>query len=167
MRVYNVHERLLPAEPVEVGALLDGLAGPSDRLWPRENWPPMQLDQDLNQGASGGHGPIRYSVTEYVPGNRVVFRFEESGLIGWLDGRHLFEVVPRRAGVLLRHIVDGQCDLKGWLKWQVLVGPLHDALLEDSMDLAETGTRGKPARPARWSLWVRFLRWVLAKKSRQ
>ena len=41
MKVMNVHERLLPAPPERVGALLDALAGPDDRLWLTAAWPEL------------------------------------------------------------------------------------------------------------------------------
>lgn len=34
MGVCNVHERVLPVPRAEVGLLLDGLSGATDRLWP-------------------------------------------------------------------------------------------------------------------------------------
>ncbi|MFF7412524.1 hypothetical protein [Streptomyces lydicus] len=36
--------------------------------------------------------------------------------------------------------------------------PLHDAVLEDSLDLAERACAGAVGRPARWSRSVRLLR---------
>ena len=37
--IRNVHERTLAATPEEVGALIDSLASPGDRLWPAARWP--------------------------------------------------------------------------------------------------------------------------------
>ena len=164
MRIYNVHERDFEAQPQAVGGLLDSLSGAEDRLWPRETWPPMALDGPLEVGARGGHGPVRYRVSEYVPGRRVEFLFDESGLTAGLDGRHVFEVVGRRRSMLLRHVVDARCGLKDWLKWHLLVGPMHDALLEDALDLAEKGLIGEVKKPARWSLRARLLRRMAARK---
>src|SRR5258706_10809497 len=73
--VYNVHARNLAAPADAVGALLDSLASPNDRLWPRESWPRMTLDRPLAVGARGGHGPIGYAVEDYRPGRHVRFRF--------------------------------------------------------------------------------------------
>jgi hypothetical protein len=167
MKVYNIHERPFQARSEEVGLLIDSLAGPDDMLWPREQWPAMKFDTGLHQGAIGGHGQVRYHVSDYIPGERVVFRFDDSGLIGGFDGRHLFEVVPRQRHVLLRHIVDAECSFKLWLKWQFLVGPLHDALLEDSLDQAECRLTNGVAKPSRWSPWVRLLRWIIARKRKK
>ena len=167
MKVLNIHERKVTTVPETVGALIDSLSGTGDQLWPRDQWPPMEFDAPLGKGAQGGHGPVRYTVYEYVPGERVVFRFDNSGLIAGFDGRHLFEIVPRREHVLLRHVIDAECDFKHWLKWHVFVGPLHDALLEDSLDLAEQSLNIQTGKRARWSPWVRFLRWMMARRRRK
>ncbi|MDO9515893.1 MAG: hypothetical protein Q7J01_07330 [Syntrophales bacterium] len=164
MRVYNVHERQFPVSVAAAGALIDTLSGPDDALWPRDRWPAMKFDTPLRRGARGGHGGVRYSVYDYAPGKRIVFRFDGTGLTRGLTGRHLFEVMPRKSGVVLRHIVDAEGDLKDWLQWQCLVGPLHDALLKDALDHAEYALLGSIARPARWSVWVRFLRRMLQPK---
>ena len=164
MKIYNVHERNFEATPQAAGGLIDSLSGVDDSLWPRDKWPPLELDAPLGKGARGGHGPVRYTVSEYVPGQRVEFRFDESGLAAGLDGRHVFEVVERRQGALLRHVVDAQCSLGDWFKWQLLIGPLHDALLEDSLDLAEQKLQGGIKKPARWTLWTRMLRRLVARR---
>jgi hypothetical protein len=163
MKIYNIHERNIEAAPQVVGGLIDSLSTAGDRLWPREKWPALALDGPLGVGARGGHGPVRYTVFEYVPGQRVEFRFDETGLTAGLDGRHVFEVVGRRRNVVLRHVVDAQCSLSHWLKWQVLIRPMHDALLEDALDLAEREMLGRVNKPARWSLWTRLLRRLAAK----
>lgn len=164
MRVYNVHERQLPVSAAEAGALIDTLSGPDDTLWPKDRWPAMKLDTPLRRGARGGHGAVRYSVHDYVPGKRIVFRFDGTGLTRGLEGDHLFEVVPGQSHVVFRHIVDAEGGLKDWLQWKCIVGPLHDALLEDALNRAEYALMGSVARPVRWSLWVRFLRRMLQRK---
>lgn len=158
MKIYNRHERMIPVPSDEVGTVLDSLSGPVDGLWPNGDWPPMKLDSSLQEGARGGHGPVRYHVTEYHPGRRVVFQFAADGLTGGLDGRHFFEVVPRRDHTILRHVVDAECDLDMWVKWRLLIEPMHDALIEDAFDKAETKVSGSAVTRSRWSLWVRILR---------
>lgn len=69
--VHNLHERQIDAPPDEVGTLIDSLGDKNDRLWPRNEWPAMRLDGPLRVGADGGHGPVRYFVTNYEPGRRV------------------------------------------------------------------------------------------------
>lgn len=75
--VLNVHERVLTCSEEALASLIDGLAGDEDRLRPRGAWPPMTFDRPLEVGATGGHGPIRYRVSDYVRGHWIRFRFTE------------------------------------------------------------------------------------------
>ncbi len=161
-----MHERVLAGAAGEVGALLDGLSGPQDRLWPGDRWPPMRLEGPLRPGARGGHGPVGYAVAEHVPGRRVAFRFDGRGLTAGLEGGHRFEVVEVSGRVALRHVLEARGGLASWLKWILVIAPLHDALLEDALDRAERQVNGHVARPARWSPWVRLLRSLLASRRR-
>lgn len=155
MDVYNLHERLLPAKQSEVGALIDTLAGDADALWPRHCWPPMAFDRSLVVGAVGGHGPIRYTVTAYVPSTWVRFTF--SAPRGF-DGFHEYTALTvDEQHTLLRHTLAMRTRGPARLTWPLLWRPLHDACLEDSLDRAEAAW-GTPARPARWSRYVRLLR---------
>jgi hypothetical protein len=164
MKVLNIHERSMKVELAEAGGAINGLSGREDILWPRHRWPAMRFDGPLAVGASGGHGPIRYSVSEYIPGRRVEFRFSGEGAVAGLDGRHFFEVIPRKGHVVLRHVVDAECDFKSWLRWRFLIGPLHDALLEDALAGADRRLANSEAKLPDWSPWVRFLQWRLRKK---
>ncbi|MCP9489209.1 MAG: SRPBCC family protein [Solirubrobacteraceae bacterium MAG38_C4-C5] len=156
MRVHNVHARDLAAPPETVAALLDGLGGAHDRLWPSaERWPTSQLalERPLAVGASGGHDPrVRYTVETYEPGRRVVFRFAPGvGLVG----THGFEVEALDAGrSRLTHTLACRVEPKLRALWPV-VRRQHDALIEDSLDQAELAVTGRIAQPARWPLVVR------------
>jgi hypothetical protein len=63
MKIFNRHDRIIPAEQDAVGSVLNSLSGPEDALWPREVWPPMVLDSALKVGAAGGHSAVRYRVS--------------------------------------------------------------------------------------------------------
>ncbi|MET9961788.1 SRPBCC family protein [Streptomyces sp. NPDC006326] len=156
MGVYNVHERRLAADGSRVGALLDSLSsGAKDRLWPVGGWPPMEFDGPLAVGAKGGHGPVRYTVAAYVPGTWVRFAF--TGPRGF-HGFHEFAVLPDGPGhTVLRHTLAMDARGPARLTWPLSWRPLHDACLEDSLDRAEQACTGTPARPARWSPYVRAL----------
>lgn len=153
-----MHERVLEASEQEVGGLIDGLAGPDDRLWPR-GWPPMRLDRPLAAGARGGHGPIRYTVSEHIPGRRVVFAFTAPR---GLDGEHRFEALWAGLGLTcLRHTVTGSATGLMRLGWPLILRPLHDALLDDCLDGAERALCGQQLRSPMWSARVRLLRALL------
>ena len=165
MKIRNIHERSFTGPPAVVSELLDGLSGPNDRLWPGDRWPPMKLNPSLRVGSSGGHGKVRYRVSEYVPGLKVAFRFDDSGLVAGLDGGHWFEVIPNGEQTVLRHVIEAKCNLRTWLFWAIAVEPLHDALLEDSLDRAERAVNPSSLRSSHWSPWVRFLRFLLKRKN--
>ncbi|MBC8424132.1 SRPBCC family protein, partial [bacterium] len=148
----------------EVGALLDGLSGPHEALWPDDRWPPMRFDRPLQVGARGGHGPIRYDVGAYEPGRLV--RFDFTAPRGF-EGHHRFEVEEREPELTrLRHVLEMDARSAAALSWPLVFRPLHDALLENALDRAEISLGLEPAG-ARWSPWVRCLRWVLKPRGRR
>lgn len=67
-------------------------------------------------------------------------------------GAHSFVVHPRTSGSELVHSLELEIPLRQYVQWLVLVGPLHDAVLEDLLDRAEG------VATARWSWWVRLVR---------
>jgi hypothetical protein len=156
MRIVNVHERALPGGAI-AEALIDGLAGEDDRLWPRDRWPPMRFERGLREGSDGGHGPVRYRVVEHRPRRLVRFRFTApAGLVG----EHAYELQDGHRTVL-RHTLTARAEGRMRWQWPLLFGPLHDALIEDSLDHAVAVVSGAPYEPARWPLRVRTLRWLL------
>lgn len=162
MKVVNVHQRLLSVPPGRVGALLDTLASPQDRVWPRMHWPRMVMDRPLDRpltvGAAGGHGPIRYTVDAYEPGAFVRFRFTAPrGFDGW----HALEVLDA-TGVhcVLEHRIEMNVTGLALLTWPLVFRPLHDALVEDALACAQRSLGLVPHTPP-WSGHVRLLRWLL------
>lgn len=159
MRVLNVHERGYPVSVERLGELLDSLASEKDGLWPRHSWVAMEFDRPLGVGADGGHGPIRYSVEEYRPGESVRFRF--CGPKGF-DGVHFFEVVESgEERSKLRHTIEMETRGLAVVLWPLMIRPLHDALIEDAFATAEASL-GLAPQMTPWSLRVRFLRWVMS-----
>lgn len=149
---------MLDATPDRVGALLDTLASDTDRLWPWRTWPRMAFDRPLAVGATGGHGPIRYTVEAYGPGRAIRFRF--TGPAGF-DGYHAFDVIPGKDGTLLRHTVAMQARGRARFTWPLLYGPLHDALLEDALAHAQAAL-GLAPDDVPWPRRVRLLRWLVS-----
>lgn len=163
--VFDAHERVLRAPEEVVGRLLDRLGDRDDPIWPSDRWPKLELDRGLEVGARGGHGPIRYHVVEYERGRRVRFRFTSP--VGFM-GHHEF-LVERAAevgpdAVRLRHVLTMTPVDNARLTWPLVWKPLHDALMEDALDRAESAATGRPLPPRPWSAWVRLLRRVLKEK---
>ncbi|MFN3842425.1 MAG: hypothetical protein ACK4RW_04065 [Rehaibacterium terrae] len=155
--VRNVHARTLRAPAAAVGALIDTLASDDDRLWPHDRWPAMRLDRALAIGARGGHGPVRYRVEDYRPGQCVRFAFEAPrGFHGW----HGFHLEAGGGHARLVHVLEMRIAGPALLSWPLLFRPLHDALLEDALDRAALALGDAPERQP-WSPWVRLLRALL------
>lgn len=155
MAVLNIHQRELACPPGAAGDLIDRLASGQDGLSPGRGWPPMRFDRPLAVGARGGHGPIRYTVTDYVPGRWIRFGF--TGPRGFL-GFHEFTVGRADDGAVLRHTLAMRLRGRARLSWPLVFRPLHDALIEDSLDRAEQAAAGQAGKTRRWSLYVRVLR---------
>ena len=155
MKVVNVHQRLLQARPEQVGALINTLASPQDRLWPRMHWPRMVLDAPLGAGAAGGHGPIRYVVEAFEPGHSVRFRFTSPrGFDGW----HALEVLDATTvHCVLEHRIEMNVTGLARLAWPLVFRPLHDALVEDALANAQRSLGLVPHAPP-WPNRVRLLR---------
>ncbi|MEU7759964.1 hypothetical protein [Micromonospora aurantiaca (nom. illeg.)] len=162
--IRNVHERHLPVPASAAGALIDSLAGPEDRLWPLRRWPAMRLDRPLGVGATGGHGPVRYTVQDYRPGAYVRFRFLAPA---GFRGHHEFEVLPGTGdGCLLRHRLVMTAHGSARVSWPLFFRPLHDALVEDSLDTAVVSLGLTRPAPRRWPARVRVLRGLARTVSR-
>ena len=154
--VYNSHQREIAAARGDVGVLIDSLASKHDRLWPRGNWPAMRLDRPLSVDASGGHGPVRYFVAAYEPGRRIEFQF--TGPKGFV-GRHSFVATSITEGAtLLHHELFLTPRGIARITWPLFFRPLHDALIEESLDRAQRETGTAPTKPHRRSAWTRLLR---------
>ncbi len=159
MNVVNRHRTPLPVAPGRAAVLIDSLASRQDRIWPSACWPALRLDWPLMVAAHGGHGPIRYTVEHYVPGQRVRFRFKRpAGFHGW----HEVRLDPAADGsVELVHELRMNLSGLARLSWPLLYRPLHDALIEDALALARSAV-GQDASPVPWSFRVRVLRSLLS-----
>jgi len=155
MRVHNIHRRVFPAvDSAAVGALIDGLAGDGDRLWPHEVWPAMRFDRPLGHGARGGHGPIGYRVGDYAPGHSVRFAFTRPA---GFHGHHEWVLQRVTGGCELRHTLLMDTAGHATLSWPLIWRPMHDALIEDALHKAAAAL-GVEEPPPRWSWRVRALR---------
>ncbi|WP_439660865.1 SRPBCC family protein [Lentzea sp. HUAS TT2] len=145
--IRNVHTRDLG---VPAGPFVERI----QELWPPA-WGKQEFDRPLGVGADGGHGPIRYHCTEFVPGESITFEF--SGM----SGSHTLSA----SGTVLRHELIGRFGLVDRLRWALAIRWLHDACLEDLFDACERAAGREPAAPARWSPWVRLVRRLFTRRA--
>ncbi len=150
----NVHERIVQGAPAEVWELVETLATSDDKLWPRDPWPKMKLDNGLTVGSRGGHDTVRYHVERIEPGRSVVFRFEPPT---GLEGTHTFEVLAAGSATSIRHTISAEPTGTMHVAWPLMVRWLHDALIEDGFDNAEAALSGAPVNRSRHSFYVRQL----------
>lgn len=117
----------------------------------------MSFDKGLVVGATGGHGPIGYRIESLTPRRSILFRFIKPA---GLHGTHRLELQPQNGQTLIIHTIDMR--LTGWqrLTWPLVLGPLHDALVEDAFTTTEEAL-GQDLTVKRWSLYIRLLRWIL------
>ena len=63
--------------------------------------------------------------------------------------------------VLLRHTIEMTIHGPAFLTWPLIIRPLHDALLEDSLATAQASLGMIPQMRV-WSPWVKFVRWAMS-----
>lgn len=132
MKILNIHQRELKKPKTEVSQIFETLSSNKEMMWPHERWSPMVLDRGLQVGSSGGHGPIKYFVTQYKPGIDVEFRFTEPN---GFNGIHKFELSKTSSNTcLFTHQIHMNVSLKGLILWGFAIKWLHDALIEDCFD---------------------------------
>lgn len=163
--VLNIHNRILKASIFDVGKILDGLASEQDKLWPRNNWPAMKFDRKLQNGATGGHGPVRYFILSYILGRSIIFQF--TGPKGF-DGIHGFYIEELEPGLVkIEHRIEMTVRGFSRISWPIFFRPLHDALIEDALDNIESCISHNRKGKRKYSNWVRFLRWAFSKKRKR
>lgn len=160
MKVINIHKREIEQPKIEIAKLFNTLATDNDMMLATDKWPPMKLDKGLNIGSKGGHGPIRYFVTEYQPEKSITFQFDLTGF----NGYHRFDIKELGANKTeLSHIIDMTTTGSATLKWALAIRWLHDAYIEDAFDKVENHfTVDK--KTSEWSLWVSVLRKIMKPK---
>lgn len=152
----NVQQRLLPVPLERAATVVDDLADDALSAWPSASWPRLRLDAGLVPGSRGGHGPIRYTVTAYEPGRRLLMTFDPAAS---LDGWHELRLDLGPGGrTTVVHTIQARTRGRMRWRWPLVVRWLHEALIQDLFDRAQALTSSPPARPARWSPWVRVLR---------
>jgi hypothetical protein len=161
MKVINVHSRIINQPKSKIEELFKTLSSKNDMMLATDKWSPMILDKGLEIGSKGGHGPIKYTVTKYLPDNLIQFDFIEP--IGF-NGYHKFEIIEQdKNTTLLKHTIDMTTEGSATLKWLFAIRWLHNAYIEDAFDKVENHfTRGK--KNSKWTFWVKMLRQILKPK---
>ena len=158
MKVVNIHKRTIDQPKEKIAELINTLATDQDKIWPSEYWPEMKFNGGLKEGAEGGHGPIKYTVEKYVPGELILFRFLKP--TGY-HGIHKFEMTGSNNGTTeIKHTIDMNATGMGVLSWAIVIRWLHDALMEDFFDKIENQF-SQVQQKTEWTVWVRFLRAIL------
>ncbi len=161
MKVTNIHKRIINQSKDQISQILDSLSSKDDKLWPKKQWPPMIFKKGLSEGAIGGHGPIKYSILKYIPGNNIEFKFMKPD---GFNGIHKFEITEINSNQTeLQHTIEMSLSVKGIVTWYLAIKWLHDALLEDCLDKVENYFLQEP-KSTNWNLWVCILRKILKKK---
>lgn len=162
MKVINIHKRIIQQPKTEIVKLFNTLATDNDMMLATDKWPPMKLDNGLQVGSKGGHGPIKYFVTEYQPEKSITFQFDLTGF----NGLHRFDINELEQNKIeLSHIIDMTTTGSATLKWALAIRWLHDAYIEDALDKVENHfTVDK--KVSEWNLWVKILRKLLKPKKK-
>lgn len=158
MKVVNIHTRIISQPKTRVWELFETLSSENDMVVPTNKWSPMIMDNGLQVGSKGGHGPIGYTIQEFKPAALIKFIFTKpSGF----NGFHQFEIDELEHGkTKLVHTLKMNTSLKAYALWTFAIRWLHDAYIEDAFDKVENHfTTTKKISP--WNGWVKFLRKVL------
>jgi len=158
MKIINIHKRIINQPKSALDTVISTLSSKEDKVWPTKNWPRMKLDQGLQEGSKGGHGPIRYFVQKYIPNQLIQFQFTDPKNF---VGIHKFEIESLNLEqTQIMHTIDMDAKGVGILTWSIGIRWLHDALIEDAFDQIENHFSTEK-KNSEWNLWVKTLRLFL------
>ncbi|MBV7270338.1 hypothetical protein [Winogradskyella luteola] len=155
MQVVNFHKRVIHEPKEKVSELLKTLASSEDLVWPYENWPAIRFNDGLKVGSKGGHGRIRYTITEFELGDYIKFEFSKPE---GFNGTHKLKIkgIDDTSSEIF-HEIKMQTSFKALLLWVFMVKWLHNALIEEAFDKVENHFT-ETKKESRYNFWVRFLR---------
>jgi hypothetical protein len=155
LRVINIHKRTINQSKAKIAEMFKTLATDNDMILATDKWSPMKLDNGLQAGSKGGHGPIRYLVQEYKPGESIKFKFTKPT---GFNGFHKFEITETGSNKTeLKHTIDMNTSGAAVLVYPIAIRWLHDAYIEDAFDKVEN--HFTPVKKfSKWSIWVKLLR---------
>jgi carbon monoxide dehydrogenase subunit G len=125
MKITNVHERTVAADPGQVTALISDFT----LVWPTDiTAAPRPVGPGLYQA-----GPMLWQEIAR-PGAARAFRVTKPA---GMHGQHWFEVTASEGTTLLRHTVDATATGVFAALWRARIGSLHDQILEALLDKVE------------------------------
>ncbi len=133
MKITNRHERVLPAVPERIAALIADF----DRIWPAQVDPGPRLVGERRYEA----GPMLWEEIDRPGALRAfrVIRPDELRLEHW------FEVELAAGATVLRHTVAGCAAGRYTAIWRERIEPAHDAVLEALLDNVQAAISGPGA----------------------
>ncbi|MEO1033085.1 MAG: hypothetical protein AAFX55_16905 [Bacteroidota bacterium] len=157
MRVINVHKRHIHQPKEKVSQLFRTLATKDDLIWPYKNWPAIKFKNGLKIGSKGGHGPIRYTIIDFIEGEYIKFQFSKPE---GFSGTHQLSInAIDDFNTEIIHEIRAKTAFRATLFWVFVIRWLHDALIEDAFDKVENYfTNGQ--KRTRHHSWVKVLRGV-------
>jgi hypothetical protein len=160
MLTINIHKREINSSKLEVAKLFRTLSAKNNVMLATDKWSPMRLDKGLQVGSKGGHGLIKYFVTDYQPDNSITFRFDLKGF----DGFHKFEISEMASNkTQLVHAIEMTTSGLATMKWVLAVRHLHDAYIEDAFNKVENHF-AIIKKTSEWTVWVWLLRKIMKPK---
>lgn len=168
-RIYNFHCRRIEAPAEKVGQGIATLAqGTDDVIWPWEHFDRMEFDGPLQVGSQGGHGVVRYAISEYIPGRLIKFEFNAaSGIMKGFRGFHWFEVIPLKENLCeMRHMLIVDTGPVLTFLWGLLIETLHDATVEAALAKAELAATGSLSTPFQLTRKQKFWRKIAGENGR-
>ena len=155
MKVLNIHTRVINQPKAVIDKLFKTLSTKEDKIWPKEKWPAMKFRDGLIQGARGGHGPIRYTIKQIIPSEKIEFEFTKPNGFNGIHKLELRSLDGTKTEV--KHTIDADTNIGASIQWLIGIRWLHDALIEDAFDKIENQF-SKEKKKTNWNLWVRILR---------
>lgn len=164
MKIINEHKRIIHQPKDNISKLVEKLSSKDDKIWPYEHWPAIKFKDGLKVGSKGGHGIIRYTITEYDPNHIIKFQFSKPK---GFNGTHEFRIQEvSQHQTEIKHLLQVNTSFVATFQWYLFIRWLHDALIEDAFDKVENHFSSKK-KVSSYSVWVKLWRWLLAPKSRK
>jgi len=164
MRVVNIHRRSIHQPKAQVSKLFQTLATSEDKIWPSKNWPAMQFKNGINIGSNGGHGLIRYDITEFKAGHNIKFKFTKPNGFHGTHELRISSISEDTSEIV--HNITMNTTFKASILWIFVIRWLHDALIEEAFDNVENYF-SEEKKITTYNLWVIFLRSYYKRKSFQ